>query len=135
MGTGEVARYVGTYGSSRVRSVAYLGGILPYLIKTEDNPTGLPAETFTPLVEAATKDRFGFLTGFLQNFYNADQLVPGLISDEVIRNSWNVGVLPRLSEVPLGGTAVGTGLNAPPGFTAAVHLLRGNLQAILKRPK
>jgi len=92
MGTGEVARYVGAYGSSRIRSVAYLGGILPFLVKTDDNPTGLPAETFTPLVEAATKDRFAFLAGFLQNFFNADQLVPERISDEVIRSCWNVGV-------------------------------------------
>lgn len=91
MGTGEVARYVGTYGSDRVRSVAYLGGILPFLIKTDDNPTGLPAETFTPLVKAATLDRFNFLAGFLQNFYNADQFVPNRISDEAIRHSWNVG--------------------------------------------
>lgn len=92
MGTGEVARYVANYGSERIRSVAYLSGILPYLVKTDDNPTGLPAETFTPLVEAATADRYNFLTGFLQNFYNADEFVPSRISDEVIRNSWNVGV-------------------------------------------
>jgi non-heme chloroperoxidase len=92
MGTGEVARYVGNYGTRRIRSVAFLGGILPYLIRTDDNPTGLPAETFTPLVEAATKDRYSFLAGFLQNFYNADQFVPSHISEEVIRNSWNVGV-------------------------------------------
>lgn len=91
MGTGEVAHYVGQYGTARVRSVAFLGGILPFLVKTDDNPTGLPAETFAPLVAAAKADRFSFLAGFLQNFYNADLLVPSRISDEVIRHSWNVG--------------------------------------------
>lgn len=91
MGTGEVARYCATYGTSRVRSVGYLGGILPYLVKTEDNPGGIPGATFTPLVEGAKADRFAFLAGFLQNFYNADRFVGSRISDEAIRASWNVG--------------------------------------------
>lgn len=91
MGTGEVARYCATYGTDRVRSVGYLSGILPYLVKTEDNPGGIPGATFTPLVEGARADRFAFLAGFLQNFYNADKLQGTRISEEAIRNSWIVG--------------------------------------------
>lgn len=91
MGTGEVARYCATYGTQRVRSVGYLGGILPYLVKTEDNPSGIPGETFTTLSDTARADRFAFLAGFLENFYNADQLVGTRITREVIQHSWNVG--------------------------------------------
>ena len=41
MGTGEVVRYLGTYGSSRVRKAALLGTIPPFVLKTDDNPEGV----------------------------------------------------------------------------------------------
>ena len=40
MGTGEVTRYLGTYGSARVRKAALFGAIPPFLLKTDDNPEG-----------------------------------------------------------------------------------------------
>ena len=44
MGTGEVARYLGTYGSERVAKAAFLGSLEPFLLKTDDNPDGRAAE-------------------------------------------------------------------------------------------
>ena len=41
MGTGEVARYLGTYGSERVAKVAFLASLEPFLLKTDDNPAGV----------------------------------------------------------------------------------------------
>ncbi|HLQ21633.1 MAG TPA: alpha/beta hydrolase, partial [Gemmatimonadales bacterium] len=46
MGTGEVTRYLGKYGSGRVRKAALLGVIPPFLLKTEDNPDGVDREVF-----------------------------------------------------------------------------------------
>ncbi|MGA5796318.1 alpha/beta fold hydrolase [Streptomyces cellulosae] len=43
MGTGEVGRYLGTYGSGRVAKAAFLASLEPYLLKTDDNPTGATA--------------------------------------------------------------------------------------------
>jgi pimeloyl-ACP methyl ester carboxylesterase len=47
MGTGEVTRYLGTYGSERVRKAALLAAIPPFLIKTDDNPDGVDGEVLT----------------------------------------------------------------------------------------
>src|SRR3982074_3383717 len=44
MGTGEVGRYLGTYGSARVAKAAFLASLEPFLLKTDDNPTGVPQE-------------------------------------------------------------------------------------------
>jgi non-heme chloroperoxidase len=46
MGTGEVTRYLGKYGSGRVRKAALLGAIPPFLLKTDDNPEGVDGSVF-----------------------------------------------------------------------------------------
>ncbi|MGQ1838329.1 alpha/beta fold hydrolase [Kocuria turfanensis] len=72
MGTGEVARYLSTYGSSRVAKAVFLGSLEPYLLQTDDNPTGVPQDVFDGLIAAVTADRYAFFTEFFGNFYNAD---------------------------------------------------------------
>lgn len=72
MGTGEVARYLSAYGSSRVAKAVFLGSLEPYLLQTEDNPTGVPQEVFDGLSQAVTADRYAFFAQFFGNFYNAD---------------------------------------------------------------
>ena len=46
MGTGEVTRYLGTYGSAGVSKAALFGVIPPFLLQTDDNPKGVPGEVF-----------------------------------------------------------------------------------------
>ncbi|MBD8042364.1 alpha/beta hydrolase [Arthrobacter sp. Sa2BUA2] len=93
MGTGEVGRYLGTYGSARIAKAAFLGSLEPYLLQTEDNPTGVPQEVFDGLVEAVTADRYAFFTEFFKNFYNADDLLgTPRLSQEVINAGWNLAV-------------------------------------------
>lgn len=72
MGTGEVARYLSTYGSERVARAAFLGSLQPFLLKTDDNPDGVPQEVFDGLTEAVTADRYAFFTEFFKNFFNTD---------------------------------------------------------------
>ena len=62
MGTGEVGRYLGTYGSARVARAAFLGSLEPYLLKADDNPDGVPQEVFDGLLAAVTADRWGAST-------------------------------------------------------------------------
>lgn len=91
MGTGEVGRYLGTYGSERVAKAAFLGSLEPYLLQTEDNPTGVPQEVFDGLLEAVTADRYAFFTEFFKNFYNAEDLLgTPRLSQEVIDAGWNL---------------------------------------------
>lgn len=84
MGAGEVVRYLGAHGSDRVGRAAVLGGITPFLLQTDDNPEGVPQSVFTPLVEAARADRFSFLTGFFDSFFNLDENLGTRISAEAV---------------------------------------------------
>ncbi len=91
MGGGEVARYLGRYGSDRVSRVGFLGAITPCLLKSDDNPTGAgPMEFFEGFSTDIKKDRFAFYTGFFSTFYNLDDNLGTRISEETVRNSWNV---------------------------------------------
>ena len=69
MGGGEVARYIGRYGTAKVRGAALISAVTPYLTKTDDNPDGVPASTFEPIMEGLQKDRAHFLAGFAKEFY------------------------------------------------------------------
>ena len=84
MGTGEVARYIGNYGSARVAKAVFLGSLQPFLLQTDDNPTGVPQEVFDGLLKAVSADRFAFFTGFYQNFYNLDENLGSRVSQEVV---------------------------------------------------
>ncbi|MGK3647994.1 alpha/beta fold hydrolase [Pseudarthrobacter enclensis] len=91
MGTGEVARYLGTYGSARVARAAFLGSLEPFLLKTDDNPDGVPQEVFDGLKEAVTADRYAFFTEFFKNFYNSDTFLGTTrLSQEAVDASWNL---------------------------------------------
>jgi non-heme chloroperoxidase len=90
MGAGEVARYIGKHGTGRVSKAAIISGITPYLLKTADNPGPLDEAAVEGIQSGIQKDRLAFLTGWNQNFYNLDTLLGKRISEEVVRDSWNV---------------------------------------------
>ncbi len=90
MGGGEVARYLGNYGSGRVNKAAFLSAVPPFLLKTPDNPDGVEGSVFEGIKESITKDRLAFLSAFLSDFYNADLLRGERVSDQAIQFSWNV---------------------------------------------
>jgi non-heme chloroperoxidase len=90
MGTGEVTRYLGTYGSERVTKAALFGPIPPFLLQTPDNPNGLPQSLFDGFKDQVTKDRYAWLKFFLDNFYNVDKFHGTRISDEAWNASFQV---------------------------------------------
>jgi non-heme chloroperoxidase len=92
MGTGEVTRYIGTYGSARVHKAALFGVIPPFVLKTADNPEGVDGQVFEDIKAAIVEDRYAFFKGFLDNFYNVDLLGPDRISDQAWQASFNVAV-------------------------------------------
>jgi non-heme chloroperoxidase len=92
MGTGEVARYLGTYGSGRVRKAALLGVIPPFLLKTDDNPEGVDGSVFEGIKSAIVADRYAYFKDFLDNFYNVDKFGGTRISDQAWQASFNVAV-------------------------------------------
>lgn len=90
MGGGEVARYFGAHGSERVSKAVFMSAVAPFLLKTDDNPSGVDAKIFKGIKQAIAADRPAFLSKFLSDFYNFDLLRGKKISDEVLRISWNV---------------------------------------------
>jgi pimeloyl-ACP methyl ester carboxylesterase len=90
MGGGEVARYLGTYGSGRARKAAFLASIPPFLLKTPDNPSGVDGDAFEGIKAGIAADRLAFLSAFFANFYNVDVLGGKLVSDQVVQLSWNI---------------------------------------------
>jgi non-heme chloroperoxidase len=90
MGGGEVARYIGKYGSKGVSKAVIISSVVPYLLKSGDNPEGLDASVFTGIENAAAADRYTFFTGFFQNFYNTDLLLGKRVSAQAVQANWNV---------------------------------------------
>ena len=87
MGGGEVARYVGRYGTGRVAKVAFLGAVTPFLLKTADNPGGLDMAVFDGMMEGTKADRIGFLEQFFPAFYNYEP-DKGVSADLIPFSKW-----------------------------------------------
>lgn len=90
MGSGEVTRYLGKYGSARVRKAVLFGAIPPFLRKTDDNPEGVDDQVFEGIKAAILKDRYAYFKDFLDNFYNVDKYSPDRISEQAWQASFNV---------------------------------------------
>jgi non-heme chloroperoxidase len=92
-GGGEVARYVGRHGESRVAKVALISAVTPSVLHTDANPTGVPKAAFEGLQTALAANRSEFFRAVPSGpFYNYDQ--PGVDSSEaVIANWWRQGMM------------------------------------------
>ncbi len=90
MGGGEVARYLGNFGTERVNKAVFISSIPPFLLKTSDNPDGVEGAVFEGIKKAIVADRPAFLSHFLSDFYNVDTLGGKLISDQAVQLSWNI---------------------------------------------
>jgi len=92
MGGGEVARYIGKYGSKGVSKAVIISGVPPYLLKTADNPEGVDASVFAGTEQAVAADRYAFFTAFFRDFYNTDVNLGKRVSEQAVQASWNVAV-------------------------------------------
>jgi non-heme chloroperoxidase len=90
MGTGEVTRYLGRYGSHGVSKAALFGVIPPFLLQTDDNPKGVPGDVFEGIKQQVVADRYKWFDDFFANFYNTDVLAPDRIGDAALRASFQV---------------------------------------------
>jgi len=91
MGTGEVARYLGRYGSERIARAVFIAPIPPVAVQSDDNPEGVPPAAFDEIKKNIAADRYAFLEGFFKNFYNIG-LLSSPISDAALRASWTVAI-------------------------------------------
>src|SRR6266550_3960892 len=90
MGSGEVTRYLGKYGSGGVRRAVLFGAIPPFLLKTDDNPEGVDKAVFDQIKQTVLADRYKWFDDFFANFYNTDELAPERIGEAALRASFQV---------------------------------------------
>jgi non-heme chloroperoxidase len=90
MGTGEVTRYIGTYGSAGVSKIAMFGVIPPFLLQRDDNPKGVPSSVFDGIKQAVLADRYAYFDDFFNNFYNTDVFAPERIGEAALRANFAV---------------------------------------------
>ncbi|MGC5052517.1 alpha/beta fold hydrolase [Micromonospora sp. DT48] len=91
MGTGEVTRFLGAYGSERVDRAVLLAPLAPYLRQAPDNPEGVEASLFEGFKQAIQQDRFAYLTQFCEAFFNYSENKGKLVSEEAHRAHWQIG--------------------------------------------
>jgi len=92
MGTGEITRYIGKYGTKRLRKAVLIGTLGPYLVKAPHNPEGVDPKVFDEIRAAIKADRPATLMEFLKNFYSVGGADGKLVSERVIQANWTVAI-------------------------------------------
>ncbi len=86
-GGGEVARYIGRYGTKRVAKAVLLSAVTPILVKSASNPQGIPVEVFDGLRSGLAQDRSQFYKDFALTFFGANR--PGAqVSQGILDEFW-----------------------------------------------
>jgi non-heme chloroperoxidase len=83
MGGGEIARYLTRHGSEKISRVALVSSVVPFMLKTDSNPDGVPEEKFQEIVDGLAQDRPHFLANFAQSFYG-NHLLKSAVSNEIL---------------------------------------------------
>ena len=94
MGGGEVARFT-SRDPQRVTQAVLIGSVVPFLLKTDDNPDGAPRGVFDDMVEGIRKDRGDFFRGFFKDFFGVG-LLKSPVSDAVLDDAWRQAMLAGL---------------------------------------
>jgi pimeloyl-ACP methyl ester carboxylesterase len=92
MGTGEITRYIGKYGTKRLRKAVLIGTLGPYLVKASDNPEGVDPKVFDQIKAGISADRPVALMEFLKDFYSVGGPDGKLVSERVIEANWVVAI-------------------------------------------
>ncbi len=92
MGTGEVARYLAAHGPGRVSAAVLVAPLLPFLLKTHDNPDGIDRSVFDRITARIAADRPAAMKDFLDQSYNVDLLGGSRVSDQAWQNSFYVAI-------------------------------------------
>ena len=90
-GGGEVARYIGRHGTTRVSKVVLIGAITPLMLRTPANPGGLPLKVFDDIRAGVLKDRSEFFRNLSVPFYGANR-DDAVVSQGVLDTFWLLGM-------------------------------------------
>jgi non-heme chloroperoxidase len=91
MGGGEVARYMSRHGGKSVSKAVLVSSVVPYMLKTDDNPEGVDQAVFDEMTQAMKKDRAKFFSGFFKDFYGVSLLSPST-SEATLDWAWTLAM-------------------------------------------
>ncbi len=95
MGGGEVARYMSRHGGKAVSQIGLIGSVVPYTLKTDDNPDGVPQDALDEIAAGIKADRPKFFRTFFDQFYGVG-FITSPVSEETLDLSWNTAMLAGL---------------------------------------
>lgn len=98
MGGGEIARYMTNHAGLHVRSIALVSSIVPYMLQTEDNLQGVPAETFVEIYNGLRNDRAAFFASFFKDFFGVG-IMSKPVSPELLEWTCSIGMQASLKAV------------------------------------
>ncbi len=126
MGGGEVARYMSRHDAKNVAQTALISSVVPYMLKTDDNPKGTPQATFDQMAEGMKKDRASFFASFFKDFFGVG-LVSSPVSDEVLHWAWNQAMMASVKSTLDCATAFATTDFRPdlPSITTPTLIVHG----------
>ena len=91
MGGGEIARYMSRHGGRNVSRAVLISSVVPYMLKTNDNPEGVSQEIFDKMTQGILEDRPHFMRGFLRDFYGVGFLERP-VSADLVDASWGLAM-------------------------------------------
>ena len=91
MGGGEVARYMSRHAGKGVVKAALVSSVVPFMLKTGDNPNGTDASAFAAMTLGMTEDRAKFFSGFFKDFFGVGMLSHP-VSHEMLQWAWTVSM-------------------------------------------
>jgi pimeloyl-ACP methyl ester carboxylesterase len=86
MGGGEVVRYIGKYGTEKIHQIVLISTVVPFMLKTDDNPEGIPQDVFDDFIDQIREDRPAFFSNFAKLFYGVSFLNKPVSADFL---NWN----------------------------------------------
>jgi pimeloyl-ACP methyl ester carboxylesterase len=95
MGGGEVARYLSRYGAAKISKAALISSVVPFMLKTPDNPDGTAQSVFDGITQGIVDDRAHFFATFFKTFYG-DGFFEKPVSSEVVQSSVNTAMAASL---------------------------------------
>jgi non-heme chloroperoxidase len=96
MGGGEVARFL-SRNPGRASHAVLIGSVVPFLLKTDDNPNGAPKDVFDGMIEAIRSDKAEFFRNFLRDFFGLGWAAP--VSEAAVDNAWRQAMMAGLKPI------------------------------------
>jgi pimeloyl-ACP methyl ester carboxylesterase len=130
MGGGEIARYMSRHAGKGVSQVALISSVVPYMLKTDDNPNGVDESVFQQMTDGMKTDFRHFFTGFIKDFYGVG-LLSHPVSDEELRWAWMTAMkASQYATIQSAAAFAHTDFRGDlPSFTVPTLVVHGNADA------